>query len=169
MTQSASLVTIAECLRADLDRGPSLNVAGQPVAEGECARITATIQAVRGYVPRQKPTDLARGDFRVYVSPNTERAERIDRSVNCIVDAVVDVGIFCQLQDLDTTTIDNAMLVLQQVASYSFDFGLTGHAAIWIKNDPIVWPDRMQIPANGTFFALWVATFQFVRRRRGVA
>jgi hypothetical protein len=165
MTAAAYLVTIAEMVRSDLAAGPGLNVAGTALQTGEEARIAAPIVVTRGYVPRFKPSSETPGVFQVFVSSNSRNTKRVDRST-LEVYSLIDIAVRCNLVDQAESTIDAAMGILEQIADYQFDYGLSQPYAAWMSNDVIFWPDRDGLSKSKTFFALWTATFLGTTQRR---
>ena len=45
---------------------------------------------------------------------------------------LIDIGVRCQLADRETATIDSALEILEQIADYHFDFGLSNGLAEWM-------------------------------------
>lgn len=163
---TATLVTVAEAVKTDLALGPTIDVNGVATSTSHLdPRIAHSLAVERMYIARFRPPDQGTGVYQVVVSPGGEETERLDRRA-IKATYYVEIGICGKLADPnDEAEVDAALNVLQQMGDYFFDFGLTGGAAEWQRNDVIVWPDRERLQQDGALFALWVAVFVGARSK----
>lgn len=159
---TAALVSIAEAVRGDLVLGPTITPAGSPTADVSLARIGHALSVSRSYLPRFDAPELAEGTYQVIVSPAGEETRRITRGT-LGVEYSIEIGVCAKLANDDNATVDAVLAVLEQMSTYWFQYGLTGGAATWIRNEVLAWPNREMIGEGGVAFAIWVAVFEGAR------
>lgn len=162
---TAALVTIAEAVKTDLALGPTIDVNGVATStSGLDPRISHALTVQRLHVPRFDAPDQAADAYQVIVSPAGEETERLHRA-GLQATYHVEIALCVKPTTLDNTSIDAALQVLQEMGDYFFDYGLTGGAAQWIRNDVFAWPDRDRLAQGTMLIALWDAVFVGVRER----
>ena len=127
-------------------------------------RLSKPIRAKRAYVPSFTPGDQDYGVYQVIVSPDLESAKRESRK-SIAAEYTIEVGVCCRLRDTCEGTIDPAMVLIQQMGDFFFDYGLSSGIAEWDRNEVYFWPDRDRLKMDGTFFALWDMVFKGLRSR----
>jgi hypothetical protein len=149
---SAVLVEIADCVLNDF------------LAAHAAGKLSQPIVGKRGYVPEFTPGKQSHGVYQVYVAHDKEETTRLDRT-SISVEYTIEIGVCCRLPSVDPDTVDPAMYLIQQMADFFFDYGLSQPLALWEKNEVYFWGDKERIKYDGAFFALWDATFRGARNR----
>lgn len=162
----AALIEVAKAVVTDLANGPTVDADGVLTSiSGQPARLSQSLNVSRMLIPRFNPPDQANGAWQVIVSTDGEQPSRSSRS-QVSVEYTVQIGICGKLASVyDQTVLDAAMLLLQQMGDFFFDYGLTGGIATWVRNDVLAWPDRDMLADGGVFFALWNCVFEGSRTR----
>lgn len=161
----AALVDVAVAVVADLTNGHLIDANGVAVSiSHNPPRLSQALTVSRVYIPRFRPPGQDVGQWQVLVSTEGEQTTRHARDA-ISVEYAVEIGVSGKLADLELTTIDAAMTLLQEMGDFCFDYGLTGSPATWIRNEVLAWPDREILAGNGDLFALWTAVFEGSRTR----
>lgn len=164
----AALVDVATAVAADLALGPTIDANGVLTSiSGQPPRIGHALAVQRLYVPRFNPPSQVDDAYQVIVSPGGEETVRLDRSTLAAT-YFIEIGVCVKLSAAaltDVALVDAGLQVLQQMGDYFFDYGLSGGAALWVRNDVLAWPDRERLSQDCVLFALWAAAFEGARAK----
>lgn len=162
----AALVEIAKAVAQDLAQGHLVDANGVAIAtSGNPPRLSQPLVVKRAYVPRFTPASMDVGQWQVIVSTDNEQPQRIGRGT-IDVEYTVQIGVAGKVENVDDVDfLDDAMQLLQEIGDFFFDYGLSGPAATWVRNEVLAWPEREWLGKGDGFFALWNCVFEGARER----
>lgn len=160
----AALVQVGKAVAAGLTAGPTIDDDGVLVSiSGLDPRIRQAISVERSPIPRFNLPSQTADVYQVCVSEAGEQITLIGRNT-IEAEYHIDIGMCGRLSTLNSTSVDAALGVLQDVGDYFFCYGL-GSVGEWVRNDVYAWPDRERLQQEMAFFALWTAVFKGTRKK----